>query len=289
MYRLLLLPLLLFCSKSNAISVSDDLGRQLEFSQAARRIVSLAPHITENLFAAGAGENIVGAVKYSDYPEAAKSIPVIGGYNNFNIESVIALKPDLVIAWKEGNLKHQVDRLISLGLNVYISAPDNLEDIAKNIYNYGVLTDNSNTANRERLKYLSRLSTLREQYSSRKPVTVFYQTWHQPLITVNDRQFIGQIITLCGGKNIFSDLDSLTPQISVETVLDRNPQAIVASGMGEARPDWLDAWKKWSFLEASRNNHLFFIPPPIIQRHTPRLLEGASLLCDYLNGVRVQK
>ncbi len=274
--------------KALAVELSDDIGRLINLEKPAKRIVSLAPHITENLFAAGAGHLVVGAVNYSDFPVQARSIPQVGGYNNFNIELILALEPDLVIAWKEGNQKQQVERLMSLGLNVYINDSGQIEDIAKSIRNFGALTGNENIANKVSSDVLMRLSLLRQQYSGLEKVSVFYQTWNTPLITVNKQQSIGQIIELCGGKNIFGNLSVLTPQVSVEAVISKDPDSIIASGMNASRPDWLDDWKKWPYLQAVKSDHLYFVPPDIIQRLSPRILDGAQLICEYLQESRTK-
>jgi iron complex transport system substrate-binding protein len=271
---------------AQSVQVIDDLGRKVKLSFPAQRIVSLAPHITENLFAAGIGDLLVGAVTYSDYPEEAKSIPRIGSYNKFNIELILALEPDLIIAWKEGNQKHQVEKLIEFGLTVYINAPEELNDIAGDIKDFGNLSGKEITANIAATSFTSRLNKLRKDFSGKKQISVFYETWHKPLLTVNEQQFIGRILKLCSGKNIFAQLDALTPQVSEEAVLAANPEVIIASGHGEARPEWLDRWRKWPLLNATKNDHLFFVPPQLIQRHTPRLLEGSQLVCEYLQQIR---
>jgi iron complex transport system substrate-binding protein len=271
---------------TESVQVIDDLGRKVKLSFPAQRIVSLAPHITENLFAAGIGDLLVGAVTYSDYPEEAKSIPRIGSYNKFNIELILALEPDLIIAWKEGNQKHQVEKLTELGLTVYINAPEELNDIAGDIKDFGRLSGKEITANIAATSFTSRLNKLRKDFSGKKQISVFYETWHKPLLTVNEQQFIGRILKLCSGKNIFAQLDALTPQVSEEAVLAANPEVIIASGHGEARPEWLDRWRKWPLLNATKNDHLFFVPPQLIQRHTPRLLEGSQLVCEYLQQIR---
>ena len=271
---------------TGSVQVIDDLGRKVKLSFPAQRIVSLAPHITENLFAAGIGDLLVGAVTYSDYPEEAKSIPRIGSYNKFNIELILALEPDLIIAWKEGNQKHQVEKLIELGLTVYINAPEELNNIAGDIKDFGRLSGKEITANIAATSFTSRLNKLRKDFSGKKQISVFYETWHKPLLTVNEKQFIGRILKLCSGKNIFAQLDALTPQVSEEAVLAANPEVIIASGHGEARPEWLDRWRKWPLLNATKNDHLFFVPPQLIQRHTPRLLEGSQLVCEYLQQIR---
>ncbi|NKB35549.1 MAG: ABC transporter substrate-binding protein [Gammaproteobacteria bacterium] len=269
-----------------AIEVIDDIGRSVKLEKPAKRIISLAPHVTENLFAAGVGHLIVGAVNYSDYPEKAKTIPQVGGYNNFNIELILASQADLIIAWKEGNQKQQVEKLISLGMTVYISDPVKLEDVARSIKHFGVLTGENIIADKASSDFLSKLTSLREQYRQLEKVSVFYQTWNVPLITVNESQSIGQVIKLCGGKNVFAELDTLTPQVSIEAVIASNPTTIIASGMNQSRPEWLDDWKKWGFLSAVKQDHLFFVPPDIIQRHSPRILQGAQMICEYLQQAR---
>ncbi len=280
---------LLLATNTPALEVTDDLGRTVKLEKPAERIISLAPHVTENLFAAGAGHLIVGAVNYSDYPEQAKIIPQVGGYNSFNIELILASRPDLIIGWKEGNRKQQVEQLINLGLTVYISDPRGLEDIARNIQHFGILSGEEDSSMKAADDFLERLASLRKKYSGRKEISVFYQAWNQPLLTVNKQQFIGRIIKLCSGRNIFADLNALTPQVSIESVLTHNPSVIIASGMGKARPEWLDDWKQWSFLDAVKNDNLFFVQPDIIQRHTPRLLDGAQQICDYLQQIRDKK
>jgi len=277
---------LLFVQSADCIEVVDDIGRALQLENPAQRIVSLAPHITENIFAAGAGDLIIGVVSYSDFPLPAKSIPLVGTYNNFNIEAIVAAQPDLVIAWKEGNQRQQVEKLIALGINVYINDSTTLEDIAQNIRHFGILAGTNETAQKASEIFLARLQSLRIKYSNLKKVRVFYQTWNTPLITVNKTQSIGQIIQLCSGDNIFGQLAARSPQVNVEAVLASNPETIIASGMNESRPDWLDDWKKWSFLNAVDKDYLFFVPPDLIQRYSPRILDGAEMICEYLQQVR---
>ena len=281
----LILPLPLL----GAIEVIDDTGQHIRLEQPARRLVSLAPHVTENLFSAGVGDRIVGTVNYSDYPEAARAIPQVGGYDNFNIELIHLLHTVLIIAWQEGNQLIQVEQLQALGYTVYIDYPRDMEGVAKGIRNFGVLTGNEQEARRVSEHLLTEMGRLRETYAAQAPVTVFYQVWSEPLITVNDRQIIGQSIRICGGRNIFAELENLTPRVSLEDVLASDPEIIVASGMDERRPEWLDEWTRWPVLRAVRDAHLFFIPPDIIQRHTLRLLDGATLLCRQIHQVRQER
>ncbi len=271
---------------ANMIEVVDDIGRTVTLKRPATRIVSLAPHITENLFAAGIGHRVIGAVNYSDYPDEARRIPRVGGYDNFDIETILSLQPDLIVAWKEGNQFQQVESLMKLGLTVFVNEPNRLEDVATDITRFGILGGSEDEARAVAEEFIAGLSRLRNEYSGLEKVTVFYQVWPNPLITVTDRQIIGNIIRLCGGSNIFAGLDTPTPQVGKEAVLAENPDIIIASGMNEARPDWLDEWRQWSFLNAARYGNLFFINPDIIQRHTSRILLGSQQLCEILEQAR---
>ena len=271
------------------IVLQDDTGATVRLAQPARRIVSLAPHITENLYAAGAGERLVGTVDYSDYPEAAKKLPRVGGYSRIDLEAVAALKPDLVIAWESGNAPGHVAKLKAMGIPVFLSQPNHIDDVAGQLEKFGQLAGSGSAANAAASRYRNKLAELRRQYSGRPPVRTFYQIWKQPLMTVGGGQIISDAIHLCGGDNVFGNLSQLAPKVSEEAVLAANPEAIVASGMGESRPDWLDDWKRWKQMTAVVRNNLFFVPPELIQRHTPRLLEGAERLCQHLETARSRR
>lgn len=283
-----LVVLLFFCCAPFCradIVVRDDAGTEVRLKQPAQRIIALAPHIAETLFAAGAGERLVGTVDYSDYPEAAKKVPRVGSYARLDMEAVLALKPDLVIAWQSGNSPAHVEKLKQLGLPVFITQPDRIEDIARDLDRYGLLLGNPEGA-RAADAFRARLASLRAQYAGRPKVRVFYQVWRDPLTTVAGKQIIGDVIRLCGGENVFASLDQMAPNVSVEAVLAANPEAIVASGMGDARPEWLDDWKRWPQLTAVARDNLFYVPPDLIQRQTPRLLDGAERLCRQLDIAR---
>ncbi len=271
------------------IELADDTGRKLALAAPAQRIVSLAPHVTEMLFAAGAGERVVGAVDYSDYPEAAKRIPRVGGYTRIDLEAVAALRPDLVIGWQSGNREGDLARLQALGIPVYLSEPRNLEDVARNLERLGQLAGSDTAALTAATAFRARRDQLAATHSGREKVRVFYQIWDRPLMTVNDRHLIADVIRLCGGTNVFGEVAHLTPTIGVEAVLAAKPEVIVASGMGEARPEWLDRWSRWPQLEAARRDNLFFIAPELIQRHTPRILDGAERLCGQLDTARSRR
>ncbi|MDP2786731.1 MAG: cobalamin-binding protein [Pseudomonadota bacterium] len=268
------------------IVVKDDTGATLRLPAPARRIVSLAPHATEILFAAGAGGHLVGAVEYSDYPEAAKRVPRVGGYSNPDLESIVARKPDLVLVWQSGNADGLVKRLHALGLSVYQTQPDRLEDIPANIEKLGRLAGSEAAAQRAAADFRQRLATLRKQYSTRPPVRVFYQAWHQPLLSVGGDQIISNVIRLCGGENIFAGLAAKAPNVSVEAVIAADPEAIVASGMGRDTPVGLDDWRAWKQMKAVARGNLFHVSADLMQRPTPRLLDGAEQLCRHLETAR---
>lgn len=272
-----------------SISVVDDSGRTVEIKKPAQRIISLAPNVTESLFAAGAGNKIVGAVSYSDYPEEAKKIPRVGGYPSIDLEKIVSLKPDLVIAWASGNSFKQVEKLISLGLTVFMSEPRYPEDIAKTIQRFGILAGTSDFASKSYEKFIRHYQSLKERYSNKEKVKVFYQIWNTPLMTISGEHLISDIITLCGGENVFSDLKVLTPQISLEYVLATKAEVIVSGGMGKARPEWLDDWKSWPALPAVKDKHLYFVDPALMQRVGPRILRGADKLCEILDKARATK
>jgi len=271
------------------IVVQDDVGQVLRLAAPARRIVSLAPHITENLYAAGAGAYIVGAVDYSDYPQAAKQLPRVGGYSRLDLEAILALKPDLVIAWESGNPAAHLAKLKTLGVPLFISQPAKLDDIATSIVRYGKLAGTSIVAADAARAFRTRTATLRARYASRPPVRIFYQIWNQPLSTINGEQLISDVMRLCGAENIFAGLSQLAPTVTLEAVLAANPEAIVASGMNETRPEWLDMWKRWGELTATVRGNLFFIPPDIINRPTPRVLDGGQMLCAQMETVRSRR
>lgn len=283
------LALLLAPGAAAQISIIDDTGREVTLPRPAQRIVSLAPHLTEVLFAAGAGPQVVGVVAYSDYPEEAARLPQVGGYTSIDLEAVVALRPDLVVAWASGNRAANIDGLRALGIAVYLNEPRRMEDVARSLENIGQLAGTGAQARAAATAFRERRAALAARYSERPPVRMFYQIWDQPLMTINGQHLISDAIRLCGGENVFADLPQIAPTVGMEAVLAADPEVVVASGMGEARPEWLEQWKRWPALHASRADNLYFIPPQLIQRHTPRLLEGATQLCEFLERARTRR
>ena len=273
-------------SPSLAVSAEDFTGERIELDQAAQRIVALAPHIVENVYSAGAGDQLVGVVQYSDYPEAAKSLPIVGGYEKTNLEKILELKPDLIIGWQSGNSHGSLNRLKQLGFPVYIDQADSLNDVAKSIIDIGKLTGHSERAQEVADNYLKELDVTRNRYRSASKVSSFYQVWNSPLQTISGDHIISNAIEICGGVNIYANEFAVAPIINIESVLERDPSAIIASGMSSARPDWLNEWLQWPSMTAVEQGNLFFVNPDYIQRHTIRLLQGIESICTQLEQVR---
>ena len=285
------LPLaLLFLSviavPAQAITVQDFSGREVTLDQPAKRIVALAPHIVENLYSAGAGDKLVGVVSYSDFPDEAKNVPEVGTYNAFSLEQVLALNPDLVVMWGSGNGMQTLSTFEALGIPVYVSELRQLSDVPKSIRNLSQLAGTPAIGEAEASRIETELNALHRRYGEKRSLSVLYQIWNDPLQTVNGEHLISEIIALCGGHNVFGDASSLAPRVSIESVLLRDPDAIVASGMGEARPEWLDQWRAYPSLTAVADEALFFVNPDHLQRPSARIVLGARSLCQQLDQIR---
>ncbi len=271
------------------IVVTDDAGQAVRLARPASRIVSLAPHVTELVYAAGAGDKLVGAVDFSDYPEAAKKLPRVGSYASVDAEAVLALKPDLVIGWQSGNNPVQLARLRSLGIALFVTEPRRIEDIAASLRRLGELVGTSAAASAAAKALQARHAALAARYAKRPPVRTFYQIWAQPVMTVNGRHIISDVMRLCGAENVFADVATLAPKVTAEAVLVANPEAIVVSGMAETRAEWLAPWLRWPSVTAVARGNLFHVHPDLINRHTPRILEGAQQLCEQLETARERR
>lgn len=274
---------------ADEICVTDDAEREVCLDEPAERIIALSPGATELLFAAGAGEQVVGAVSYSDYPEEAKEIPRVGGYQRLDLEAILAKSPDLIIGWKTGNPSEQLEDLEDYGATLYYSEPRALEDVATSVERLGRLAGTEQAAKERAERYREDIAAVEERYQDADSVRVFYQVWDEPLRTVNDEHLISRVANLCGGDNVFGDLDSLVPTLDKESVLEADPEAIVAGGMGEADDSWLDIWRDFEDMTAVRRDNLFFVPPSSIQRPTPRVVEGAETLCERLDKARERR
>ena len=253
---------------------------------AQERIISLAPHITEVLFAVGAGNEIVGAVEYSDYPEDAKQIPRIGNSSQLNYETILALQPTLVIAWQSGNGQDDIQRLEELGLNVYSHNPHTLEEVAESLRIIGSLSGHAEQGAAQADLFDTRLRGLRAQYTEAATVRVYYQLSNEPQMTLNGSHLVSDVIRLCAGENVFAEAIPLVPRISVESVVRENPEVIIVATSDSQPPDWLNSWLDWPSISAAANQHLYAVNADFMHRHSPRILDGAEQMCEVLEKVR---
>lgn len=284
-YRLLIIYLLSFPVFAQ-VSVEDDAGNIVLLDAPAQRVITLAPHLTEIIYAIHAESTLVATVSYSNFPPEAKKIPRVGGYNNIDLESIIRYQPDLVIAWKSGNNQNQIKKIKNLGIAVFLNEPRVIEDVSRTASRLGVLTGRNKQASEFSEQFNRHYAELKQQYQSKSPVKLFYQIWHQPLMTINGEHLISDVIHLCGAINVFADVSVLAPTINVEAVLLADPQMIVTGGMGRQQPEWLDDWKHWPDLAAVKYRQLYYINPDLIQRHGPRILQGAEILCKQVDQAR---
>ncbi len=271
---------------NDTIVVTDDIGNTVQLDAPARRIISLAPHNTENLFFVGAGKWLVGAVSFSDYPSAAKKVPEVGRYDRVNIEAILALQPDLVVAWASGNPLKSTQRLIELGVPVFYSEPHNFADVLNNMRQFATLTGTEKQS-AEPIKTLEqRYIALTEKYVDKPAVSVFYQVWNEPLITLNGKHTVSHAIHSCGGKNVFANLPIIAPTISTESVIAANPDVILISGPEKDHPHWKNEWQEWSNMNAVKNQQLVFVNPDWVTRPTARLVDGTRSICEILEKSR---
>lgn len=268
------------------IQVNDDNDRIVRLDRPAARIISLAPHVTELLFAAGAGERVVAVSAFSDYPQAAQTLPRIGGGTGLDLERIVALQPDLVIAWASGNPSGQLQQLERLGLTVFYSEPRAVDTIATSLERFGRLAGSETIARQAAAAFRREVAVLRNQYQARQPVRVFYQIWQDPLMTVNGEHMISHWLALCGARNVFAALPGLAPAIDVESVLLANPQVIVAGWYPGKPGDWRAFWQRWRQLDAVRLSSLFTVPAALMDRQTPRAVTAARQLCERIDEAR---
>jgi iron complex transport system substrate-binding protein len=288
MKTMLKISLLFAClaatSARAAITVRDDDGNPVTLQKPALRIIAMAPHVTELLFAAGGGERIVGAVSYSDYPEAAKKIPHIGDNRQVDMERVIAMKPDLIVVWMHGSSERQIETLRQLGIPLFHSEPRKLDDIADSVLRLGQLMGTENVAQPAAADLKRQLAALRTRYAQRPPVRVFYQVWDKPLYTLSGAHIVNDAINLCGGENIFAKMTVTAPVVSIEAVLQEDPEAIF--GTSEKDTGGVNIWRQYPGMQAVKNNNLFSLDGNLLNRAGPRMIAGTAALCEKIELAR---
>lgn len=263
----------------------DDRGVAMRLAAPATRVVTLAPHLTEIAFAAGLGERLVGIARFSDFPAAATRLPQVGDGARVDIERVLALRPDLVLAWRSGNQAGDIRRLEALGVRVFVTEPRRLADIPRLLRRVGALSGVVDRADQAAASFERDVDELREKYDGRSPVRVFYEIWHRPLLTVSGRHMISDVITLCGGVNVFAESPLLTPSVSMESLLAARPEAIVGGSSAVGAGDFAAQWRRYP-VKGLRDVPAFYVAPDHIQRQTPRIVIGARAICEALQKVR---
>ena len=271
------------------IRVVDDSGQEVVLNAPARRIVSLAPHVTESLFEAGAGRFIVGAVKYSDYPEAAKGIPRVGDNALLDMERIVSLKPDLIVVWLHGNSEKHLAQIRKLGIPMFYDRPGTLAQIPSTLLRLGALAGTDAEARKAADAFLERLRAMEARYSRRPAVPLFFQVWQKPLLTINGTQIISDVIRMCGGRNIFADERLLVPTVDVEAVVSANPEAVVRTGKASDSQSAFDLWRKLPNFRPTASGNLIFLETDSLGRNSPRILDGAAMMCEELEGVRARR
>jgi iron complex transport system substrate-binding protein len=273
------------CSAYAAVTAMDDAGNVVTLAVPARRIVSLAPHATELLFAAGAGARVVGVVAHSDWPREARALPGVGDANALDLERIVALAPDLVVAWPY-TMPAQLATLRARGATIFVSDPKSIAGIARDVDALGTLADTGAVARPAADALRARHGVLAARYAGAPAITVFYEVWNDPLQTVGGRHLISEAITLCGGANVFAALTQPAPTISFEAVVAAAPEAIIAGSDDGRRPAWLDEWQRWRDVPAVRYGNLFVADGDLLHRSGPRFVDGVEALCTMLNQAR---
>jgi len=254
---------------------------------AAMRIVTLAPHLAELVFAAGAGDKLVGVSAWSDYPQDVRALPIVGDAFMVDQEQLALLRPDLLLAWQSGTPARVVDELRERGYRVEVLQSRGLDDVVTALRQIGGLTGQADSAERAAANFAARLARLSDTWRDAAPIGVFYQVSGRPLYTINGDHYVSDLIELCGGRNVFADLGSLAPLVSAEAVLERNPELLLAADTGEQGT--FDHWKRWPSLAANRYGNHFLVPADPVARATPRLVEAGRAICRVLQKGREQR
>jgi len=250
----------------------------------AQRIVSLAPNLTELIYTVGAGEQLVGVSVWSDYPREVLKLPVVGDAFTVDQEQLALTRPDLLLVWESGTPVHVADELRAAGYNVVSIRTRDLDDVAEALLSIGELTGHSDEAATAATAYRSELQSLRDRYQGLPPIRVFYQVAARPLYTVNNEHYISELISVCGGDNIFTDLSELAPTVDVEAVVDRDPEVMLAST--DAGDDAFGEWERWPDISANRSGNHFLLPADEIGRATTRVIIAGNAMCVALQQAR---
>ncbi|MGM9489458.1 cobalamin-binding protein [Ideonella sp. YS5] len=267
------------------VSVVDDSGHTIRLSRPAQRVITLGPHLTEQVFAVGGGAQLVGVSRFSDFPAEARKLPVIGDAAAVHHEQIAGLKPDLVLVWRTGFPERARAPLQALGIPVFESEIRSIPELASSLRRIGVLLGHPDAGEAQARRVEQQWAKLQADHAGRQPVRVFYQLWHQPLLTVNREHLISQAIAACGGVNVFGELPTFTPTVSWEAAVQRNPQVIAMAGAPSDHPE-KGEWPRFPQVEAVKTGRFAMIDGDLIGRMGPRFVQGAQQLCDAIDAAR---
>ena len=276
-------------SSHAAISVMDDLEKEIVLTEPANKIISLAPNITEILFHIGAGSQIIGADEYSNYPEAAKQIIRVNNHSIANYELILSLKPDLILAWYSGNGVEVINRLRELGLPVFVIETTKIKEIPDLFKRLGKITGNETQSIQAASEFSEKLVKLQSLYVDKKKVKTFYQVWDDPIMTLSGKHLVSDVIELCSGVNVFAEAQPLVPRVNIESIMNADPEVILSSGSEERVAGWRKKWARWPTISAVNKGHLYLIPPDLMQRQSNRILDAATYVCNFLDKSRDEK
>lgn len=271
------------CLHAAPLTLTDDRGVTVRLERPAKRIVTLAPSLTELAFAAGAGPAVVGVVAYSDYPPAAAKLPVVASSGGIDVEGVLAVQPDLVLAWRSGNRPADLARIEGLGIPVLVTEPRRLADVPRILRLIGRAAGTDNAAEAAARAFEAEVAALRARYGGAREVTVFYQVWERPLRTIGGAHVIDEVIRVCGGRNVFADLKPLAPEVTLESVIAADPDVVLTGG-GEGAS--VPSWARQATLRAVAEGHVYGIDEALVERPTPRLAQGVAQICERIARAR---
>lgn len=252
----------------------------------AQRIATLAPALTELVYAAGAGDRLVAVSAWSNHPAAAARLPVIADHAAVNREALLAVKPDVVLAWKTGTPERMVNSVRVLGIEVRLIDGQRIDDVPRLLREIGRIAQTVEAAERAAQAFEARLANIRQRYAGLRPVPALIEVWHAPLMSVSGAHYMSDALVACGGRNIVADLPGVTPEVSMERIVALDPEAIIGAGSADGAGRFKENWKRFASLRAVRRDALIWLNPDTFQRQTPRLLDGVEQLCSQLDRLR---
>lgn len=270
-----------------SVTVTDDFGRRVTVRYPPRRIVSLAPGATEMLIAAGAGRELAATIRYSGQPASESQLPKIGTADAVDMERLMAVRPDVVVVWPDGDNPAEIATIERVGIPVYRQEADTLQGIGASLRRLGRLTGTRRVADREAGRLEARLASLRKRYAGTgSPPTVLLEVWNRPLYTVGGKELMSDALRVCGARNVFADLPQRAPAIGIGAVLARDPDMIIAVAPPGRGAAWLARWRRFPFLRAVRTGRLLAFEDQRLSGLGPGVIDATAALCRKIAALR---